>query len=196
MPHSERGTDKTNTDYAILTLKRLSRDYKIPVVVISSFNRENYKNKVSMQAFKESGAIEYSTDVLIGLQLMGTGAKDFDVNIAKRQEPRKIEAVILKNRNGRTGGKIGYNFYAMFNYFSELGEISDSTSTNTANTPRKAATGGTGGKNAKSKKKAKIEAEAVPDTDLMKIKSYELYADDDTDTVLMQSVSADDDEVL
>ena len=196
MPHSERGTDKTNTDYAILTLKRLSRDYKIPVVVISSFNRENYSNKVSMQAFKESGAIEYSTDVLIGLQLMGTGAKDFDVDTAKSKNPREIEAVILKNRNGRTGGKIGYNFYAMFNYFSELGEISDSTSTNTANTPRKAATGGTGGKNAKSKKKAKIEAEAVPDTDLMKIKSYELYADDDTDTVLMQSVSADDDEVL
>ena len=196
MPHSERGTDKTNTDYAILTLKRLSRDYKIPVIVISSFNRENYSNKVSMQAFKESGAIEYSTDVLIGLQLMGTGAKDFDVDTAKSKNPREIEAVILKNRNGRTGGKIGYNFYAMFNYFSELGEISDSTSTNTANTPRKAATGGTGGKNAKSKKKAKIEAEAVPDTDLMKIKSYELYADDDTDTVLMQSVSADDDEVL
>ena len=146
-----------------------------------------------MQAFKESGAIEYSTDVLIGLQLMGTGAKGFDVDTAKSKNPREIEAVILKNRNGRTGGKIGYNFYAMFNYFSELGEISDSTSTNTANTPRKAVTGG---KNAKSKKKAKIEAEAVPDTDLMKIKSYELYADDDTDTVLMQSVSADDDEVL
>ena len=134
--------------------------------------------------------------MLIGLQLMGTGAKDFDVDTAKSKNPREIEAVILKNRNGRTGGKIGYNFYAMFNYFSELGEISDSTSTNTANTPRKAATGGTGGKNAKSKKKAKIEAEAVPDTDLMKIKSYELYSNDDTDTVLMQSVSADDDEVL
>ena len=196
-PKNEKWTDKQNTDSAVLTFKRLSRDYKIPVIVISSFNRENYSVRVSMQAFKESGAIEYSTDVLIGLQLMGTGAKGFDVDTAKSKNPRGIEAVILKNRNGRTGGKIGYNFYAMFNYFSELGEISDSTSTNTANTPRKAATGGTGGKNsAKSKKRAKIEAEAVPDTDLMKIKSYELYADDDTDTVLMQSVSADDDEVL
>ena len=123
MPHSERGTDKTNTDYAILTLKRLSRDYKIPVIVISSFNRENYEKKVSMQAYKESGAIEYSTDVLIGLQLIGTGASDFDVDTAKSKNPREIEAVILKNRNGRTGGSIGYNFYAMFNYFSELVEM-------------------------------------------------------------------------
>ena len=123
MPHSERATDKTNTDYAILVLKRLSRDYKIPVVVVSSFNRENYSNKVSMQAFKESGAIEYSSDVLMGLQLMGAGEKDFDVDTAKSKDPREVEAIILKNRNGRTGGKIGYNFYAMFNYFSETGEI-------------------------------------------------------------------------
>lgn len=121
MPHSERATDKTNTDYAVLTLKRLSRDYKIPVIVISSFNRENYSNKVSMQAFKESGAIEYSTDVLIGLQLAGAGGKSFDVDEAKSQNPREIEAVILKNRNGRTGNKIQYRFYAMFNCFEETG---------------------------------------------------------------------------
>lgn len=194
MPHSEKGTDKTNTDYAILTLKRLSRDYKIPVIVISSFNRENYSNKVAMQSFKESGAIEYSTDVLIGLQLIGTGTKDFDVDEAKSRNPREVEAVILKNRNGRTGGKIGYNFYAMFNYFSELGEIGSDTSINFTNTSKKAAIGGK--KPTKSKKKPKIEAEAVPGTDLMKIKSYELYADDDTDTVLIQSASEDDDEIL
>ena len=120
MPYKDRGTDKANTDYSILTFKRLSRDYKIPVIVISSFNRENYGNRVSMQAFKESGAIEYSTDVLIGLQLMGVGSKNFDVDTAKSKNPREIEAIILKNRNGRTGDKIGYKFYAMFNYFEEL----------------------------------------------------------------------------
>lgn len=121
-PHNEKSTDKQNTDYAILNLKRLSRDYKIPVIVISSFNRENYSVKVAMQAFKESGAIEYSTDVLIGLQLKGTGESDFDVDEAKAKHPREIEAVILKNRNGVTGKKISYNYYTMFNYFSE-GEI-------------------------------------------------------------------------
>lgn len=121
-PHNEKATDKTNTDYAVLTLKRLSRDYKIPVIVISSFNRENYSHKVSMQAFKESGAIEYSTDVLIGLQLAGTGGKSFDVDEAKTQNPRQIEAVILKNRNGRTGDKIQYAFHAMFNCFEERSE--------------------------------------------------------------------------
>ena len=118
-PKNEKWTDKQNTDNAILTFKRLSRDYKIPVIVISSFNRENYSVKVSMQAFKESGAIEYSTDVLIGLQLRGVGSKNFDIDQAKSKNPREVEAVILKNRNGRTGGRIGFDFYAMFNYFAE-----------------------------------------------------------------------------
>ena len=126
-PHNERSTDKQNTDYAILQMKRLSRDHKIPVIVISSFNRENYSVKVAMQAFKESGAIEYSTDVLIGLQLKGTGEKDFDVDEAKAKHPRAIEAVILKNRNGVTGKKIAYNYYTMFNYFSEGGIVEPET---------------------------------------------------------------------
>ena len=65
------------------------------------------------------GAIEYSTDVLIGLQLKGVGNKNFDIDRAKSKNPREVEAVILKNRNGRTGGKIGFDFYAMFNCFVE-----------------------------------------------------------------------------
>ena len=72
-----------------------------------------------MQAFKESGAIEYSTDVLIGLQLKGIENRNFDIDQAKSKNPREVEAVILKNRNGRTGGKIEFDFYAMFNYFAE-----------------------------------------------------------------------------
>jgi replicative DNA helicase len=118
-PYSERATDKQNTDKAVMELKRISRDYKTPVICISSFNRANYKEAVTMEAFKESGAIEYSSDVLIGLQLKGAGEKNFDANEAKRKDPREIELVILKNRNGRTGGKIIFNYYPLFNYFRE-----------------------------------------------------------------------------
>ena len=119
-PYNERATDKQNIDKSIRELKRLSRDFKIPVVGISSFNRENYKNSVTMEAFKESGAIEYSSDILIGLQLKGSGNKDFKVDEAKRKNPREIELVILKNRNGSTGNKVLFNFYPLYNYFKEL----------------------------------------------------------------------------
>lgn len=124
-PHNECATDKQNTDKAVMELKRISRDYKLPIIGISSFNRDNYTQKVSMQAFKESGAIEYSSDVLIGLQLKGQGDKDFNIEEAKAKSNnpdsfRDIELVILKNRNGRTGGKVYFRYYAWFNYFKEV----------------------------------------------------------------------------
>ena len=118
-PMDPRATDKQIIDKNVLELKRISRDYKIPVIAISSFNRENYKAAVGMQAFKESGAIEYSSDVLIGLQLEGAGEDDFDATAAKRQNPRHVELVILKNRNGRVGDKVLYYYFPMFNYFAE-----------------------------------------------------------------------------
>ena len=124
-PYNERATDKQNTDKAVMELKRISRDFKTPVIGISSFNRDNYNNAVSMQSFKESGAIEYSSDILIGLQLKGAGQKDengkpFDPTEAKKKNPREIELVILKNRNGQTGTKIALEFYPLFNYFTEM----------------------------------------------------------------------------
>ena len=49
-PHDARATDKQNTDKAVMELKRISRDYKIPVIGISSFNRANYKEAVDLEA--------------------------------------------------------------------------------------------------------------------------------------------------
>lgn len=119
-PADIRATDKQNTDKAVLELKRLSRDFKIPVIGISSFNRANYSAAVTMEAFKESGSLEYGSDVLIGLQLKGAGEKNFKANEAKQKNPREIELVILKNRNGATGKTIRFEYYPPFNYFKEL----------------------------------------------------------------------------
>lgn len=118
-PADPRYTDKQNVDKSVLELKRLSRDYKIPVIGVASFNRDNYDKKVSLVALKESGSLEYGSDVVIGLQLKGTGTKDFDVDAAKTKNPREIELKILKNRNGKTGCTLNYLYYAMFNYFKE-----------------------------------------------------------------------------
>lgn len=120
-PYDIRATDKQNTDKAVLELKRLSRDYKIPVIGISSLNRDNYKNVINMAAFKESGAIEYTTDVLIGLQYKGTGQPGFNEKEAKKGKggKREIELHILKNRNGETGQVINYSFYAAYNTMKE-----------------------------------------------------------------------------
>jgi len=133
-PYSEKYTDKQNVDKNVLELKRLSRDYQLPIIGISSFNRENYNAPVSMASFKESGAIEYSSDVLIGLQIAGierrSEEKDLDYkariqrilegvdNDKKAGRPISIEAKILKHRNG-VPGRVNFRFYSRFNYFEE-----------------------------------------------------------------------------
>lgn len=119
-PHDVRATDKQNIDKAVLELKRISRDYKIPVIGISSFNRNSYEKEINLEAFKESGSLEYGSDVLMGLQLKGAGKRDFDSIEAKRKNPREIELVILKNRNGKTGEKLDLEYYPLFNYFKEV----------------------------------------------------------------------------
>jgi replicative DNA helicase len=84
-----------------------------------------------MVAFKESGAIQYSSNVLIGLQFeaVGDGFGSDNAKITaesidnlKRKEVCKIELKILKNRNGATGDSITFDYYPMFNYFKETGK--------------------------------------------------------------------------
>lgn len=136
-PADIRATDKQNTDKAVLELKRLSRDYSIPVIGISSFNRDNYTAPVNLASFKESGAIEYSSDVLIGLQYEGMDYKEGEADGARQKRIRElvktaeqkgrsgqaqsIQVKILKNRNGSKGDTL-LDFYPMFNYFTDKRE--------------------------------------------------------------------------
>ena len=133
-----RGTDKQAVDTNIVELKRLSRDLNTPVFCISSFARSNYNTPVSLASFKESGAIEYTSDVLLGLQLKGMdrrkGESDKDYvarvyDIREQAEKQKkagkaqaLELKILKNRNGLTGS-LRLDFVSMFNHFTDAGTI-------------------------------------------------------------------------
>lgn len=118
-PSDVHSTDKQNTDRAVVELKRISRDFDLPLVAVSSFNRDNYRSCASMESFKESGAVEYSSDVLMGLQLKGVGEKQFDINTAKLKEPREMEWVLLKNRNGIPYAKVSFDYVAKYHCFSQ-----------------------------------------------------------------------------
>lgn len=133
-PADIRATDKQNTDKAVLELKRITRDFGLPIVGISSFNRENYTAPVNLSSFKESGSIEYSSDVLIGLQYDGMDYEEKEseknrtarvrdllqdmVKKGKSGEAQSIQVKILKNRNGSKGDAY-VKFYPMFNYFED-----------------------------------------------------------------------------
>ena len=125
MPEDPHATDKQNMDRAALEMKRIARDFQTPVIVVSSINRANYYEAINMAAIKESGAIEYGSDVILGLQLFKAGtdeakkaAKEWE-DEQSRKDPRKVEAVVLKNRHGSKGDRIHFNFYTKFNLFEE-----------------------------------------------------------------------------
>lgn len=116
-PSDARGSDKQNVDRAVVALKALSRELEIPVLVASSFNRDAYAKEVSMEAFKESGAVEYAADVLLALQMSAAGEKDFDLNREKMADPRRVDVVLLKNRSGVPYGKVPLLYYSAENRF-------------------------------------------------------------------------------
>lgn len=112
-------TDKQNLDRIVCALKKLSRTYSLTILAISSFNRENYNLEVSMSAFKESGGIDYSADVLLGLQARGAGSRSFNLDEEKRKDPRELELKILKNRSAALGDPVPFRYYPAFSCFQE-----------------------------------------------------------------------------
>ena len=88
-------------------LRTLSECIHGPVLAVSEINRESYKNP-GMDAFKNSGRIEYSADVACVLKRKGT-----------KDEPREMELEVLKNRMGDTG-VIELDFYPKLAKFEEV----------------------------------------------------------------------------
>lgn len=134
-------TDKQKADRIVSTLKRMSRNLNTPVLVVSSFNRDNYTQPVSQASFKESGGLEYSCDVMIGLQYTGMEYTEDEINPAIRSKvqprairianlvdtikeriregrPAPIHLKILKNRRDVPQSAY-FNYYPAYNYFEE-----------------------------------------------------------------------------
>lgn len=90
-------------------LRRLSRDLKSPVLVISSEDREAYKpgrekyeaRKPTLTALRGSGGIEYSADAV--LCLWRDNLESDRLTKVNRRKTVRVEVYVLKNRNGELG---------------------------------------------------------------------------------------------
>lgn len=140
-----QSSTKQSVDMVITELKRLSRELNITVIAISSVNRANYLTPIDFESLKESGGIEYTADVIWGLQLACL-SKDpvFDeekaikkkraaIKGAKAESPRKIELVCLKNRYGIANFSVYFDYHPAHDYFIE------DTKSNSENTRREEA---------------------------------------------------------
>lgn len=117
-------TTRESIDQTVTALKQLSRDYGLTVFIISSVNRSNYMQPIDFESLKESGGIEYTADVIWGLQLQCLNDELFNskekvkekrerIKEAKAANPRQIELVCLKNRYGVA------NFTCKFDYMPD-----------------------------------------------------------------------------
>ena len=125
---SKNMTKRDAVDDTVQRFKKLSSEAEIPVFLISSLNRQNYLSVVDFESFKESGGIEYTADVIWGLQLLCMNATIFNtdkdlqtkrkfVHEAKNETPRKIELAGLKNRYGRSNTRYFFDYYAKYDLF-------------------------------------------------------------------------------
>ena len=108
--------DKQVIDIITKRLKELSKALDITIIDISSLNRANYGGNITMESFKESGSIEYTSDILMGLEYTQNNGNDRDYEAKKN--PRKITLSVIKNRYGALG-KVNMEFYTTYHTFIE-----------------------------------------------------------------------------
>lgn len=114
-------TDKQVIDRIVTSLKRIARDNDITILLISAFNRANYTREANLSSFRDSSTIEYTSDVLLSLQLskldgVTDDKNEVNLNQEQQKDERELTLKVLKNRNGRITDVKDIKFYAKYNY--------------------------------------------------------------------------------
>ncbi len=123
-------SDKQAMDANVMSLRQMARDLHMCVVAISALNRASYSTGITMESFRESSTIEYSADLLLGLQPEGMrermkkvsenkrrAAAEDELSRFKEKAVRDCELVVLKNRNGKIPAPILLTCYAASSRF-------------------------------------------------------------------------------
>lgn len=124
----KKASTKEAVDNTVKELKQISKKYNLTVFVISSVNRTNYLTPIDFESLKESGGIEYTADVIWGLQLDCINDPLFEksqtirekrekIREAKTKDPRLIELICLKNRYGVASYSCKFNYHPSCDFF-------------------------------------------------------------------------------
>ena len=124
------GDTKQIVDLNVTNLKRISRELGATIICLCSINRNNYLLPVNFEAIKETGNIEFSADVVCGLQLRCLSDQAFIEEKSKarqwdkikeemKQPTRQIDLVCLKNRYGVTGWVCEFDYTPAQDLFEE-----------------------------------------------------------------------------
>lgn len=134
----ERADEKNVLKTNMVALRQMAGTLNTPVVVLAALSRDGGLKAMEIDSFRDSSNIEFSADVLLGLQLRNFRKRLDAVDEKKRRylaatwiaeekqkRTRELEIVILKNRGGDLydgeDGGIRMWFDAPLNAFSEIG---------------------------------------------------------------------------
>lgn len=160
-------SEKQIVDENIQTLWRLANNphAAMPVFVMSSINRDAYNKGISFGSFKESGGIEYSADIVLGMQFAALHGKiedkTFSAEAEKSKNPREVEIAVLKQRYGKAGKDVFtlFDFFPQYNCFIEKSKrerkafLEQQNSQNTDSEPPKKKTKATSAENTSAARK-------------------------------------------
>ena len=117
----EFGDPRQKVDFVVSELRRIGRDLDCPVLAIASINRASYsQDKGLLNAFKESGAIEYGADVAAIMSEDKDKTKDKENYLGVMQEYRRVFLDVIKNRNGERS-RVELDFFPAVSRFREVG---------------------------------------------------------------------------
>ena len=100
-------------------LKAITDEYNVPILCTTWISRSEYDRAITLKSLKQSNYVALYANTILGLQLEGSGTKWFDFIEATGRRPRKMELVILKNKNAMVGQIIEYSFDLKYNYIIE-----------------------------------------------------------------------------
>ena len=124
---SESRTDNKAQEIEKITnnLKRMAKEFGVPVIVCAQLNRESEKTqdkngtsvgkKPTLSSLRDSGAIEQDADVVMFIYRPG----EYDKNDPEKQT--QAEVIIAKNRHG-SQGSVKMNWLGRFTKFITLEE--------------------------------------------------------------------------
>lgn len=134
----DRGDEKDVLKRNMVALRQLAGELDTPVMVLAALSRDGFLKAMEIDSFRDSSNIEFSADVLLGLQVRNF-RKRLDaadekkrrylaaklITEEKQKRNRDLEVVVLKNRGGELydgeDGGIYTCFDAHLNCFSETG---------------------------------------------------------------------------
>lgn len=123
-----RMAPRESIDYSLRILKDLQTELSATIIIVSSLNRGNYLMPIGFESFKESGGIEYTCDVVWGIDLLCMDDPIFDtqgqikqkrelINKAKVANPREVRLMCLKNRYGVSSYSAAFEYYPAYDTF-------------------------------------------------------------------------------